>query len=73
MAGDFQDITATPDPTPKKHYLLTPATAAVVQPIAWPAGTTFQNALGAALPAVIRNKTNLTDFQISIVIDAKEV
>lgn len=72
MAGDFQDITPAPNPTPKKRYLLTPGDKAVSQPIPWPAGTTFQAALGAALPAAIRNKTNLTDFTISIVIDAQE-
>lgn len=70
--ADFQDITDKPDPTPKKHYLLTPANQAVAQPIPWPAGQTFQAALGAALPPIIRNKTNQTDFTISIVIDAQE-
>lgn len=69
---DFQDITPAPDPSPKKRYLLTPANQVVAQPIPWPAGTTFQNALGTALPAIIRNKTNQTDFTISIVVDAQE-
>lgn len=73
MANDFQDLTPQPDPTPKKRYLLRPGNAAVQQPISWPAGTTFQAALGAALPAAIRNKTNATDFTIEIVVDAKEI
>jgi hypothetical protein len=70
--ADFQDITPAPNPTPKKRYVLTPANGVVVQPIAWPAGVTFQNALGAALPAIIRNKVNLADFTFSIVIEANE-
>lgn len=72
MAADFQDITPTPIPVPKKRYLLAPDNSNGLQPINWPAGTTFQNALGAALPAVIRNKTNQTDFTITVVIDARE-
>jgi hypothetical protein len=74
MAGDFEDLTPAPDPAPKKRYLLTPKNSgAVQQPIPWPAGQTFQQALGAALPTAIRNKTNLTDFKIVLVIDAQEV
>lgn len=73
MATDFDDITPTPDPTPKKHFLLTPRNDSVTQPIPWPAGTTFQAALVAALPATIRNKTNATPFQITLVIDSREI
>jgi hypothetical protein len=73
MPGDFQDLTPAPDPAPKKRYLLTPKHSdSVQQPIPWPAGQTFQQALGAALPAAIRNKTNLTDFRIILVVDATE-
>jgi hypothetical protein len=72
MAGDFQDLTPAPNPTPKKRYALAPDNPAVAQPILWPAGTTFQAALGAALPAAIRNRTNLTDFTILITVDARE-
>lgn len=70
--ADFQDITPAPNPAPKKRYLLEPGNGVVPQPIAWPAGTTFQSALVAALPAAIRNHTNLTDFSVTIVIDAQE-
>lgn len=72
MAADFQDMTPAPMPTPKKRYLITPQNTSGLQPIAWPAGATFQAALVAALPAAVRAKTNLTDFSISIVIDAQE-
>ena len=70
---DFDDITPTPDPTPKKRYLLRPGTNGVPQPFPWPAGQTFVQAISAALPAAIKNKTNLTEFTVTIVIDAKEV
>lgn len=69
--SDFQDQTPPPTPTPKKHYHYPPIDADGVIP--WPAGQTFQQALGAALPPVIRQKTNQTDFTIRLDIDANEV
>lgn len=68
---DFSDQTPNPDPAPKKHYVYSSFNGA--SPIPWPTGQTFQQALGAALPAAIRNRTNLTDFVINITLDVREV
>lgn len=71
MANDFDDVTSPPDPTPKKRYRFD--TRFQGSPLPWPAGMTFQQALAAALPLAMRQKTNATDFVISIEIEAREV
>lgn len=70
MAIDFTDETPAPNPAPKKHFTAGPG---VFGEIPWPAGQTFQQALGAAFPAGMKNRTNLTDFVIHISLEAIEL
>lgn len=69
-ANDFTDDTPPPNPAPKKIYRLR---AGVLGEIPWPAGQTFQQALAAALPGAIRNRTNGSDFVIHVELEAIEL
>jgi hypothetical protein len=70
MTNDFIDMTPEPTPSPKKVYRWPQSGETVLIP--WAVGQTFQQAIGAAIPAAIRNKTLAFSATIRLVIDVKE-
>lgn len=69
---DFDDVTPTPDPSPKKVFQFRGADGGF-QVIPWTAGQTFQQAIAAELPAAVRTRINAFDATIEIIMNIREV
>lgn len=74
MALDFEETTPPPDPTPKKVYVW-PARqeADGANDIPWTTGQTFQQAIAAALPVAVRQKTLAFDARIRLRIQVEQL